>query len=1137
MESPPKRMTRARAAAKASESKTTKIVTAAARARSTATASTKSTAAKRKTRADEHEEDEEEEHREATVVRRARGRPRKVEAPEPEAPVRATRGRATKKTVTEAPKEEPAAPVRTTRGRPRKVVAAAPEPAPEPVRKTTTRTRVTTTTRAATTTKPAAKKSVKFQEPDKENIEPAIEAKEPAPVGLRGRPAKRGGAASGTRTTRAVVRSAAPTEKKPLSPKKITQMPISRDDDSEDELAGDTTPVKPLMKNPIKPPANAAAKKNPEPVEQEEPAESTTAVDGILNPPDLGTSLVSPAKRRPASPLRDTMRSPARRIGAVPLPGSTVKKAQDGNAQNGEVSSFKASLLQSAAKRPQSPLKGMNLAPTFNAQQSQSAMKPSLLLSPAKRSVPVLKPLTEPRPRDLAALGEPPAMKPLVLGTPTPANHTRTSQKLMLEEESDADLGVAEDDVFSEPIGSLHFPGRLSAVLPRHADPAMKKEMGIVDEVEEAPTPAEEDATEVDAIVVDQEEAAAETEPVAEPTGEADEMAIDDEAAEEEHVSQATTPNGSPAAQSPAQQNPSFQLREKDLDPCQDIDSESDDENIPPKRAEPATPTPFNRKTPKSSRASLGGFTSLVDRLGSWSASTPIKMAPLTSAKATGSNEPVALPERTATPRSESSPAVNHFFEDEMTVREGMENIQQDKLDEVQEPEFDDIMVTEEDVALALEANEMSLMGPEELDEVVNTDAFDDTLSEASQEYGDENELPVDPAMTPRSAAPVTPVRPVMKTFHTTTKVPLKPADLSTPTPLKKRSFTASRVAPKRPSGSTSNTIPYSQSRNRKSLPATFVQSPSAPSTPVPATPSRADLWSSMGTPARTPRRDVDPALLRGAVVFVDVYTSEGADASSIFVELLTQMGAKCIKTWNWNPSGSASDVTSSKVGITHVVFKDGSKRTLEKVRESNGIVQCVGVSWVLDCERENEWLDESPYHINTRNVPRGGARRRKSMEPTALANMNGTLVSSPSKSSPRTAPTTPIRRRESTAWMYTPSEADEDEDMEDHEWSAAILTPVPKTPAPEAIARYAANLGPETPSAGDDEEDFDDSPTKTDLLTRTCPPKSNAFREAGAGIISQNKDDHVLMRLMAARRKSLQFAPKVGSPLARAWK
>jgi hypothetical protein len=90
--------------------------------------------------------------------------------------------------------------------------------------------------------------------------------------------------------------------------------------------------------------------------------------------------------------------------------------------------------------------------------------------------------------------------------------------------------------------------------------------------------------------------------------------------------------------------------------------------------------------------------------------------------------------------------------------------------------------------------------------------------------------------------------------------------------------------------------------------------------------------------------------LLRGAVVFVDVHTTEGADASGIFVELLNQMGAKCVKTWHWNPSGSLnSDSSSSKVGITHVVFKDGGKRTMEKVRETGGIVHCVGVSWVLE--------------------------------------------------------------------------------------------------------------------------------------------------------------------------------------------
>ena len=122
-----------------------------------------------------------------------------------------------------------------------------------------------------------------------------------------------------------------------------------------------------------------------------------------------------------------------------------------------------------------------------------------------------------------------------------------------------------------------------------------------------------------------------------------------------------------------------------------------------------------------------------------------------------------------------------------------------------------------------------------------------------------------------------------------------------------------------------------------------------------PVTPAKSDVWSAIGTPARTPRRDLNPALLRGAVVFVDVHTSEGADASSVFIELLGQMGARCVKSWPWNPNTSADvngadpATASSKIGITHVVYKDGGKRTMEKVRESNGVVQCVGVGWVLE--------------------------------------------------------------------------------------------------------------------------------------------------------------------------------------------
>ncbi|KAF4991825.1 hypothetical protein FGRMN_7595 [Fusarium graminum] len=1123
MDSPPKRMTRARAAAKGTEPavKTTKIVTAAARAKSTATAGTKSTAAKRKTRADENEEDEENQ-REASAVRRTRGRPRKAEDQEPqsqpEAPAKPTRGRIVKKAAIEPPKET-AAPPKATRGRPRKAIAtASDESAPAPARKVTTaRTRTTAAPTATTTTtrttktmpaaKPAVRKAVKFQEPDKENIEPADEETEPARPGIRGRPARRGGAA-GSRTTRAAVRSAESTNVKPLSPKKITQIPVSRDDDSEDELAGDMPPVKPLMKSPIKPRTNAAKKQSEA---SEQLTEPTIATESISDPPNLSAAvLTSPAKRLPPSALKDTMKSPARRIGPITLPGSTMKKAQDSsNTQSEDGTSFKNSLLMSAAKRPQSPIKGLNFGASLNPQQSQSAMKPSLLLSPAKRAMPGLKPITEPRPKDMAACGEPPLMKPLA-GTPTPATSIRPSDKLMLEEQVDMDFDTVDDDVFNEPMENLQFPGRLSAVLPRYADPALKKAMGIVDEAEEALTEAE-TIVEMQEEIVDEAELVVEE---AELTDQEDSMVVDEEDTEANNGHQEIEQKSSTSTQSPVQdQNPMFQLRDKDLQPSEDMDSDSDEETSTPTNAAPITPTPFVRNTPRTSRASIGGFSALADRLGSWKASTPVKMAPLTSADK-------AMAKSTATPRANASPASTHFFEDEMTVRAGMEDLQADETAVVEEPTFDDMEVTEEDVELANEANEMSLMEPEILEDVVNTEAFDDTLSEASQEYGDENAVP-------SSMIPVTPVRPVMKTFNTTTKVPLKPADDSTPSPLKKRSFSASRVAPKRPTG-----------KGRKSMPATIAEVPSAPSTPAPVTPSKSDLWSSLGTPARTPRRDVDPALLRGAVVFVDVYTSEGADASSIFVELLTQMGAKCMKSWSWNPSGTGNDVTSSKVGITHVVFKDGSKRTLEKVRESNGIVQCVGVSWVLDCERENDWVEESPYKIDTSNVPRGGARRRKSMEPKALANMNGTLVTSPVKGGSRTAPATPINRRESSQWMFTPSDQDEDEEMEDLEWSEAILTPVPKTPAPEAIARYAAGLVPETPSAydEDEEDEEDDSPTKDPLLTRTCPPKSNAFRDLGAGIISQSKDDGVLMRLMAARRKSLQFAPKIGSPLARTW-
>jgi hypothetical protein len=126
-----------------------------------------------------------------------------------------------------------------------------------------------------------------------------------------------------------------------------------------------------------------------------------------------------------------------------------------------------------------------------------------------------------------------------------------------------------------------------------------------------------------------------------------------------------------------------------------------------------------------------------------------------------------------------------------------------------------------------------------------------------------------------------------------------------------------------------------------------------------PPTPLAA-IRSTSTTPGRSPLKAVQKGALQGAVVFVDVHTTEGADASGIFIELLTQMGARCVKQWNWNPRASTlggevetENVTpgrvAGKVGITHAVFKDGGKRTLEKVRDAGGVVLCVGVGWVLE--------------------------------------------------------------------------------------------------------------------------------------------------------------------------------------------
>ncbi|KAL8393584.1 hypothetical protein RB595_003357 [Gaeumannomyces hyphopodioides] len=1218
----PKRITRSRAKAD-SDKPATKIVTAAAAAKKITPAAPISRKRLRSDDADDDDDDGDElggaEPAQNTVklrtaARAVRGRPKKAEAadqtkPAEPAPAPKPRGRPAKKIA--AAKEEPltAPPVRATRTTRAKKTEppTEPEEAAAPL-KPATRARATT---ASTAVKATVKKSVKFEEPEKENLAPtapkikrvkatpapvpAAVAAEPVTTGLRARPLRRAAAAAPSapaRTTRGGAKpTAAPAAQKeekpltPLGPKRITQLArakkADRSDESDDELAGeDETSQRPLMKSPVRPaPAVRAEMEPPVLAPAAEGEEKPT-----LNPPDLtitaATNLLSsPARRPAASPYKDTIKSPARR--GVGAPMLALPKDESAAAQDAK-SPLKPSLLFSPAKRPKSPMKTMQAAPSLG-DVSRSPMKASLLNSPAKRLFSPAKPKRpaeakmvegsegegkeneEERPAEMEF--QSPATEPVLLTAPV---------------DLDVEFPPAAVHMLESPTRQ-HFPGRLSAVLPRHADPALKDTvMGVVARVN-----AEQAASQEEEEEATQEQVCEETEPLE--TGEP--MDVDE-------------PTVQVASEENASTRPGFGLRQKDLDPYAGADSESEDElgtpAVPSSRRAQATETP-SRSTRQARRGlSLGvqsssksvtkkmpgssglGFTPLAEKLNSWRASSPLKVGPqsesptpIGAVAVEAREEPSACVEQTLAGGAQDSPGNPTFFDDEMSVRASFQveesvvitqiEVEQQMEMEVGEPELDDMPITREDFELAAEANEMSLLERSQLEEKLYADTgMDDSISDASQEYGDENQTPIDPALMMQDqqqsgsaspgVPPVTPQRFVTRTFHTVSKIPLKPADESTPRSAlseakKNRRHSVAKLpvattpTKSRPTnGLTRNATVISYSPTKADRQAEeedeVEQRPQTTSAPV--TPVRSEFsWSTTGTPARTPRRDVNPALLRGAVVFADVRTSEGADSSEIFVELLTQMGAVCLRSWDWIPDEADS---ASKVGITHVVFKDGSSQTLQKVRESGGVVQCVGVSWVLDCERENEWLEEAPYCIDTSLTPRGGGgRRRKTMDPNAFSNINGSR-----SRDARSVPTTPTNRRDSSLWIRTPVDDElrvygEGDDGDESEWQ---LTPVPKTPAPEAVARYAAAISPGGMSStcGSDPS----TPlsmgaggmSRDELLMRTCPPAKQAGNNVmlGAGLLTHDKDEGVLQRLMAARRKSLQFAPRVGSPLARTW-
>ena len=955
-DSPPKRVTRARAKNintddVASKPKATNITKASAKAASVKKKPAQpSLPVKRKTRADDEnggateeavaEQEAKPEHtkEKGQVKKVVPGE--KVEGSMPDAP--RIRDRSTKATAAELAK--PDGP--KTRGRPKKTLETAPavkEAQQEikkavPVKKTTrgrpviNATEMQSTTPATRLAVAAQKKRVKFQqEPDKENVPLETEGLKKSAIkltGLKAKPVRTPVAAQATtrgrKATVSKVQESQQLGKKevlPLSPKKVNQVAKSDPIISEDELAGEKTPSRALSKSPAKQVMSPA---------KDFGSVTKSILDPVtapLSPSKLKSSsiLASPARRPPSSPFKDALkRSP--------------KKAQlgDSKAQPELLPSrtpMKVSLLQASPRRG---ILGDNMTQPILL-PSKSPFKISLLQSPARR------PPVSPMKSSGLVSSVKSAMK-------APTFHaTITSGQSSPFRAPTLSLGKVISSPFR--VGS---PEQTAKILTERAE---EREIDA-DEEDSSAMHAKSPTTEADAEVESPLRI-----PVAtfeEPVSLDDTIVIDEPGPiiRNDHTTETAKPVETPTVY----KGPAFSFASAALRRVS-IESGSEDELGSPEKGYGVTPLRRHGISAQDfgTPAVIDGqdsdapgdqlsFTPLADQLSSWTASSPNKQSARTPPRqgrgmfSLGGAGMVVTPEQTVDEIPTGSPAKTSFFEDEMAMRDGEENVEDASSAE---------MVSNEQDLAALQVSQES---------------------QASEEYGDENAMPSDAeilraeqdhTLTCTPAKALTPAKKISqqpREIHTVSKVPLRASAEGSPlivTRQRSRSFggplSVVHGARHDSAGQTKAPQDADNENARLDQPAT----PVLVATTLPQTPGSA-MRLDAETPGRSVRKPVVPDVLQGAVVFVDVHTSEGADASGIFVDLLTQMGARCVKQWSWNPKTSigsslnsiapqAASSDTTRVGITHVVYKDGGKRTLEKVRSSNGVVLCVGVGWVLE--------------------------------------------------------------------------------------------------------------------------------------------------------------------------------------------
>ncbi|EPS42114.1 hypothetical protein H072_3932 [Dactylellina haptotyla CBS 200.50] len=119
---------------------------------------------------------------------------------------------------------------------------------------------------------------------------------------------------------------------------------------------------------------------------------------------------------------------------------------------------------------------------------------------------------------------------------------------------------------------------------------------------------------------------------------------------------------------------------------------------------------------------------------------------------------------------------------------------------------------------------------------------------------------------------------------------------------------------------------------------------------------------------------------LSDMVVFVEIRTSDGADASASFVQELLVLGARVVKRWRVNTFGKTnSDL--NPMGVNLVVFKDGNSQAINKAKRVG--VPCVGVAWIKQCSTQNEKAPFDEFLItNSKGLFGAKKQRRNSLVP-----------------------------------------------------------------------------------------------------------------------------------------------------------